>query len=29
GEPCKGCGAALKELRLSGRSTVYCGVCQK
>ncbi len=29
GEPCKGCGAELKELRLSGRSTVYCGVCQK
>jgi formamidopyrimidine-DNA glycosylase len=29
GEPCKGCGAALKELRLNGRSTVFCGVCQK
>lgn len=29
GEPCKACGAELKEIRLSGRSTVYCGVCQK
>lgn len=29
GKPCKACGAELKELRLSGRSTVYCGVCQK
>lgn len=29
GEPCKGCGAELRELRLSGRSTVYCGLCQK
>ena len=29
GKPCKGCGAELKELRLSGRSTVFCGVCQK
>ncbi len=29
GKPCKGCGTELKELRLNGRSTVFCGVCQK
>lgn len=29
GEPCRRCGAPLKEARLSGRSTVYCPHCQR
>jgi len=29
GEPCKNCGETLKEIRHSGRSTVFCSVCQK
>lgn len=29
GEPCPGCGAALREARLSQRSTVYCPRCQR
>ena len=27
-EPCVNCGKPLKEIRLSQRSTVYCGACQ-
>lgn len=29
GESCKNCGASLKEVRISQRSTVYCPVCQR
>jgi len=29
GEPCKHCGHALKERRLTNRSTVYCPKCQR
>ncbi|MDO9620353.1 MAG: bifunctional DNA-formamidopyrimidine glycosylase/DNA-(apurinic or apyrimidinic site) lyase [Moraxellaceae bacterium] len=29
GLPCVTCGKALKEVRVTGRSTVYCGVCQR
>lgn len=29
GEPCRGCGAPLVEIRLGGRSTVYCRNCQR
>ena len=29
GEPCRQCGKALKEVRLSARSTVFCGHCQR
>ncbi|UTW44425.1 bifunctional DNA-formamidopyrimidine glycosylase/DNA-(apurinic or apyrimidinic site) lyase [bacterium SCSIO 12696] len=29
GEPCLQCGAALKEVRLAQRTTVYCGYCQR
>ncbi len=29
GLPCNGCGSALKEIRMGGRSTVYCTACQK
>ena len=29
GEPCVGCGKALKEIRLGQRATVYCTRCQK
>lgn len=29
GQPCRNCGAPLKEIRLGGRSTVYCGHCQR
>ncbi|WP_148864612.1 bifunctional DNA-formamidopyrimidine glycosylase/DNA-(apurinic or apyrimidinic site) lyase [Marinobacter fonticola] len=29
GEPCRHCGAILKEIRLGQRSTVYCGKCQR
>lgn len=29
GEPCHRCGAPLREVRLGGRSTVYCPRCQR
>ena len=29
GRPCKRCGAALREVRLGQRSTVYCVTCQR
>jgi len=29
GEPCPECEAPLKEIRMSGRSTVYCSRCQR
>ena len=29
GKPCVRCGTALKEVRLSGRATVYCPGCQR
>ncbi len=29
GEPCPECGTALKEIRMGGRSTVYCTRCQR
>lgn len=29
GLPCHTCGTALKEIRISGRSTVYCPQCQR
>lgn len=29
GEPCRGCGEPLGEIRLGGRSTVFCRYCQK
>lgn len=29
GEPCVGCGNALQEVRLSGRATVFCPLCQR
>lgn len=29
GEPCRACGASLREVRLGGRSTVYCPRCQR
>jgi formamidopyrimidine-DNA glycosylase len=29
GEPCRRCGAVMREVRLGGRSTVYCPVCQR
>ena len=29
GEPCRRCAAVLKEVRLGGRSTVYCPRCQR
>lgn len=28
GEPCRQCGSLLREIRLCGRSTVYCSRCQ-
>lgn len=29
GAACRNCGIAMKEIRLAGRSTVYCGSCQR
>ena len=29
GQPCRACGLALREVRLSGRATVYCPRCQR
>jgi formamidopyrimidine-DNA glycosylase len=29
GEPCMGCGAALRGARLAGRATVWCAECQR
>ncbi len=29
GEPCKECGASMKEIRMNNRSTVYCTHCQR
>ena len=29
GKPCPKCGAALEHIKLAGRSTVFCPVCQK
>ncbi|MCC6806827.1 MAG: bifunctional DNA-formamidopyrimidine glycosylase/DNA-(apurinic or apyrimidinic site) lyase [Deltaproteobacteria bacterium] len=29
GEPCLGCGTTLKLARIGGRSSVYCGKCQR
>lgn len=29
GKPCKNCGKPLTKIRLGGRATVYCDVCQK
>ena len=29
GQPCRCCGHTLQKLRVAGRSTVYCAVCQK
>jgi formamidopyrimidine-DNA glycosylase len=29
GEPCKNCGAPIREKRLGQRSTFYCGHCQR
>ena len=29
GEPCRVCGATLKDLRLGGRATVFCPKCQR
>ena len=29
GQPCKECGAPLKEIRMNNRSTVYCPRCQR
>ncbi len=29
GRPCPRCGRAIRELRLAGRSTFYCSVCQR
>lgn len=29
GEPCKGCGAPLREIRLGQRASVYCPRCQR
>ena len=29
GQPCPRCGALLKEVRLGGRATVYCRICQR
>lgn len=29
GKPCKKCGAALKQIKVGGRGTVYCEFCQK
>lgn len=29
GQPCRRCGQTLREVRLSARSTVYCGRCQR
>ena len=29
GEKCRRCGSILKTIRLGGRGTVFCGVCQK
>lgn len=29
GQPCKACGAALREIRLGQRSSVYCVTCQR
>lgn len=29
GQPCPGCGGVLREVRLTGRSTVYCPRCQR
>jgi len=29
GQACKACGGELKEMRQNGRSTVFCGVCQR
>jgi formamidopyrimidine-DNA glycosylase len=29
GQPCKACGATLRELRLSQRISVYCVTCQR
>ena len=27
-QPCSACGGLLKEVRMGGRSTVYCPICQ-
>ncbi|WP_331836966.1 zinc finger domain-containing protein [Erysipelothrix piscisicarius] len=29
GEPCSRCGKTLERIVVSGRSTVFCGKCQK
>ena len=29
GQPCRVCGTTLRNTRLGGRSTTYCGVCQR
>lgn len=29
GQPCKKCGTVLKQVRIAGRSSVYCPACQK
>ena len=29
GQPCKGCGAPLKQIKVGGRGSVYCPRCQK
>jgi formamidopyrimidine-DNA glycosylase len=29
GQPCKGCGSALREIRLGQRASVYCSRCQR
>lgn len=29
GKPCKKCGAILKQIKVGGRGTVYCELCQK
>ncbi|NOT99973.1 MAG: hypothetical protein HOO95_00135 [Gallionella sp.] len=29
GEPCRKCGAAIKQIKQGQRSSFYCGVCQK
>lgn len=29
GQSCQQCGSELKEVRIGGRSTVYCGLCQR
>jgi formamidopyrimidine-DNA glycosylase len=29
GQPCRVCGTTLRSMRLGGRSTTYCHVCQR